>query len=241
MPFLDKLLIKGETQKVVYVDRKVDLAPPKTVLYFPGSLRKDHTIYDLSPYVNHGTINGATWVRLPSGLWSLNFDGGDDFISVANSASLLDFTTVCTFLVWFYWDDATNGAAIISRDATFSYFLGAYLGTHATAPRKLTWGKNGSDEILSTIQLSTGQYYCLGVDHNGPTNQIYINGVLDISVGGKGDFAARGTAAMLVGKHTTPAGWWLDGKVALVSAYPTVFSAATHLSFFQQTRHLFGV
>lgn len=59
----------------------LDLAPP---LYYPSSLSK---IYDRSPFSNHGTITGATWKRLPSGLWLLNFDG-DDSIDCGDPVAL---------------------------------------------------------------------------------------------------------------------------------------------------------
>ncbi|MFC2001798.1 LamG domain-containing protein [Chloroflexota bacterium] len=42
-------------------------------------------IYDRSPYGNHGAITGATWTRLPSGLWVLAYDGNDDKVDTGTS------------------------------------------------------------------------------------------------------------------------------------------------------------
>src|SRR3990167_10553439 len=48
--------------------------------------------FDRSRYQNHGTITGATWKRLPSGVWVMSFDGTDDNILLP-TVSALDPTT----------------------------------------------------------------------------------------------------------------------------------------------------
>jgi len=52
-------------------------SPPELgcVLYLSGLPNSGSKIHDRSPYGNHGAITGATWQRLPSGLWCLSFDG----------------------------------------------------------------------------------------------------------------------------------------------------------------------
>ena len=47
--------------------------PNNSVYYCPGLEGGGTTLWDYSNNGNHGTITGATWVRLPSGLWSLGF------------------------------------------------------------------------------------------------------------------------------------------------------------------------
>jgi len=46
------------------------------------------TIYDVSGQGNHGTITGATWTRLPSGLWAQSFDGTADYVDCGNATNL---------------------------------------------------------------------------------------------------------------------------------------------------------
>ncbi len=62
--------------------------PIGCVLDLPGLPGAGNKIYDRSPYGNHGTITGAVWKRLPSGLWVLNFDGSDDRVDCGDDPSL---------------------------------------------------------------------------------------------------------------------------------------------------------
>ena len=67
------------------LDRDIDeliFDPPElgSVLYLTGLPCGGSKIYDRSPYGNHGTITGATWKRLPSGLWYLDLDALDDYV-----------------------------------------------------------------------------------------------------------------------------------------------------------------
>jgi len=49
------------------------------VLYLPFMEGTGSSVHDLSKYHNNGTITGATWTQLPSGIWVLSFDGVDDY------------------------------------------------------------------------------------------------------------------------------------------------------------------
>ena len=75
--------------------------PPELgcVLFLPGLPWSSSKIHDRSPYGNHGTITGATWKRLPSGLWYLSFDGIDDYVSLGTSASL-NLVDDFTMMAW---------------------------------------------------------------------------------------------------------------------------------------------
>uniref|UniRef100_A0A6M3KMJ4 Uncharacterized protein n=1 Tax=viral metagenome TaxID=1070528 RepID=A0A6M3KMJ4_9ZZZZ len=55
-------------------------APANSVLYLTGYPPLGSTIYDRSGQDNDGTITGATWVRLPSGLYGISYDGTDDLV-----------------------------------------------------------------------------------------------------------------------------------------------------------------
>jgi hypothetical protein len=65
--------------------------------------------YDYSPYANHGTITGATWERLPSGVCVNSFDGTDDTLSLPDLRSY--FTDSATFITWIKLDVQTPPAA----------------------------------------------------------------------------------------------------------------------------------
>ena len=78
--------------------------PPELgcALYLPGLPGGGSKIYDRSPYGNHGSITGAAWTRLASGLWVLSFDGLDDYIEKTGFTPDLQATADFTILMWIY-------------------------------------------------------------------------------------------------------------------------------------------
>lgn len=65
---------------------------PGCVLYLPGLPGSGTKIYDFSGQGNTGTITAALWKRLPSGLWCLDFDGTDDYVTFTQINCAADFT-----------------------------------------------------------------------------------------------------------------------------------------------------
>lgn len=57
-----------------------------TVLSLPGLPGGSNKIHDRSPYGYGATITGASWKRLFSGLWYLDYDGIDDRVVVGTKA-----------------------------------------------------------------------------------------------------------------------------------------------------------
>ncbi len=96
-----RTLIDREVNKLVFSP-----PDPGCVLYPSGLPGGSSKIYDRSPYGNHGTITGATWKRLPSGLWYLDFDGSDDKIACGSNSSLLP--DAFTVLAWVKPSTDTN-------------------------------------------------------------------------------------------------------------------------------------
>ncbi len=92
-------------------------APPVgCVLHLSGLPGGGNKIYDRSPYGNIGTITGAVWKRLPSGLWYLDYDGSDDKVVIANESNF-DFTDTITIIMWVKPGTQTTAyAAIISKE-----------------------------------------------------------------------------------------------------------------------------
>jgi len=76
------------------------------VLFLSGLPGSSSKIYDRSPYGNHGTITGATWKRLPSGLWYLDYDGTDDYVNCGDDTSLL--ADILTIETWYQYHAGNN-------------------------------------------------------------------------------------------------------------------------------------
>ena len=114
----------------------IDLSTPPIgcVLDLPGLPGGGNKIYDRSPYGNIGTIIGATWLRTPSGLWVLSFDGSDDYVD-CGSGSSLDITGGITVEVWAKCDGAT-GSVSIAHD-----------------PQNKEGGLGGANEVSSIMTI----------------------------------------------------------------------------------------
>lgn len=78
--------------------------PAGSVLYLDGYPPNGTTIYDKSGNGNNGTITGATWVRLRSGLWGLNH-AGEQYVSCGNLGA---FPATGTIKIWFKPDPVEN-------------------------------------------------------------------------------------------------------------------------------------
>ena len=85
----------------------LDLGSPK----YPPRVAAAPTRYwfDRSRYRNNGTIIGAIWKQLPSGVWVMQFDGTDDVVTIASNAVLAPGTSDFSILVWTKVDSTGTG------------------------------------------------------------------------------------------------------------------------------------
>ncbi len=206
------------------------------VLYLPGMPGYGATIWDRSPYGNNGTITGATWVRLPSGLWVNSFIT-DDKITVTDAPSLRLATF--TLLTWLYWDTTTAGEAqfISSKNVThFELQIGALVtvGSIRAIPAGF-----GATNIDADNALVTG-WHLIGLTYTGTDTYVLVDGVekahRDSIVGG--DDLTADASNFTFGSRA--AALYLNGKLALIRL-STPISATQIAQIYQSERHLFGV
>ena len=57
------------------------------------------TLYDRSRFQNNGAMTDVTWVRLPSGLWVMGFNGTTSIVNCGVGASLANLTPM-TLIEW---------------------------------------------------------------------------------------------------------------------------------------------
>lgn len=229
----------------ILVDREdLVFSPPELgcVLCLPGLPGGGSKICDRSPYGNHGTITGATWVRLPSGLWCLSFDGTDDYVATGYKASLNPTIAVSIEL----WVKAGSIAG-------YPYFNGRGYFTQgfnfSLSDSKIYFWIKTTDGILTVASVSTLNtdvfYHIVGTyDSAGGSNnmKVYINGALDAQdtlTGTIVPFTAYSMGTYM--GRADIAGSYFDGLLALVCLYNRALTALEVGNHFNREKHLFGV
>ena len=213
--------------------------PIGTVLYLPGLPGDGSRIYDRSPYGNQGTITGAVWTRLPSGLWVLSFDGIDDKVTITNAPSL-NITDELTIEFW-----------VKSTTVGWGYGIGKPVITNnPTNYRFYTIDQNLRFHYFSTIHqtYATGNVITAGWQQVVVAMKftisivIYRNGVALSGTWSEGDGTAVGianTQNLLIDRafNTT----CKADQIGLVRIYNRTLSATEIASHYNQERRLFGV
>ncbi len=199
----------------------------------------DSKIYDRSPCGSVGTMVGATWVRLPSGLWCLSFDGNDDYVDCGDKASL-KIAGDLTLEVWANPQAIGTNPTIISNQdgGTSGYTLAVTTG------RKIALRHNGLDTPAMTTDelVETGRWYHLVGMYSGSEGKlkIFINGKLSKQVNTSGTPAAA-TYSLKIGRYGASGAEYFDGYIALARVYNQALSALQIQNHFYREKHIFGV
>jgi hypothetical protein len=130
---------------------------------------------DASGSSNNGTISGATWTAGRFGQ-ALSFDGVNDMVSVADSASL-DLSTGMTLQVWLQ-PRALGGyttAILKERPSHLAYALYANTDTDR-ASAEVAVATNL--DTRSTLQLPLNTWSHVAATYDGAALRLYVNGVL---------------------------------------------------------------
>ncbi len=224
------------------------------VLWLPGQDDpRSATIRDRSGKGNNGTITGTTWARLPSGLWSLRYDG-NDYINIDIAVNDLAATIKGTWMSWVKLDDATPAAqsmiiAFGDTDAAeyifFSISTTGLLRAGLSDASVNVWALN-----TSAAAISDGIYVHVALVQNGTAPILLVNGVQVaqtftaeinktrwFSVCTGLDNGRIGCINYNLGGNT---GFLTNGNTALTKLINTNLTVTQVLGIVQQERHLFG-
>ena len=213
------------------------------VLWLPGEGDPYGSIItDRSGKRNNGTITGATWTRLPSGLWGLDFDGADDLVSCGYTGIVAGITPTC--MAWVIPDTGYGEATprimshnISAENGGMGY---AYI-TAATGIPSVTWKTVlGNCTAVSSVAVSVGVPTLVGWDYDNDYAHIYVNGAL------KGTSAQVTSTLLATGANilwgcNQPTDRAYNGRIYWQRIILSVLTAAQHAEVFNRERSLFGV
>jgi len=213
--------------------------PANSVLYLPGYPPLGATIRDFSGQGNHGTISGATWTRLSSGLWCLSFDGTDDEVGFGNILALTDLTIE----LWEY-HTSDKYQYILSKAQGTGYernYLVHKLDTNVVRFTRC----NGVDDVYNldtTVVASINTWNYIVITEISKAVSIYINAGTPKT----GSYALTVTSTQnpltigfCAGDDTLTRHF--IGNIGLCRIYNRALSPAEITSHYNQERHLFGV
>lgn len=219
------------------------LIPPPlgTVLSLTGLPGGSNKAHDRSPYGNVGNIIGATWIRLPSGFWYLDFDGSDDRVNIPASPSLDigNDNESYSILAWLNSSDTTSEIAL--RAGTGSSYAGQLEKLNGGKIRFVVWDGVNVPLIDTDTVVADGGWHLVGAVRNGSSDQllIYLDGVQDATPVTDTAGDARDTSGVSIGYDGS--GFWFTGGIARVRIFNRALSALEIQNIFSQEKHQFGV
>jgi len=218
------------------------LNPPELgcALYLPGLPGGGSKIHDRSPYANSGTIAGATWRRLPSGLWYLDFDGTDDYATIPHSDSVSFSGTEMTAIAWICPGAWGNDGTILRKGSygavgTTGYFLDINDGTEFRAQ---LYGVTGGSATHSVSGCDLNVWIRLAVVYDGSKLSFFVNKGRMTYQDATGNVATN-SADLLIGSEA-PSDDQFQGGIALVRLYNRAVSRSALDQGYQREKHLFG-
>jgi hypothetical protein len=155
------------------------------------------TARDSSGFANHGSISGATRVSGGKHGKAMRFDGSNDIVTVADSASL-DLKTGMTLEAWVRPTALSTYRPVIVKtrgSSSFSYMLYA----HDETKRPSGWIRTSADRTTnSTAALPTSTWSHIAVTYDGASLRFFVNGVQNRSKAFTGSLAV-GTGSLRIG------------------------------------------
>ena len=183
------------------------------------------TATDSSGQSNPGTlVNGAA--RTASGKIgrAIDFDGVNDYVSVADANSL-DLTTGMTLEAWVQLDTVSSWRTAILKEKPGSDIYALYASNSANAPQgEVITGTGAVVKTGAPPPLTAGTWTHLAVTYDGTTLRVFQNGAQSAAIAGTGSIQTS-TGALRIGGNLIW-GEYTDGRIDEVRVYNRALSAA---------------
>jgi hypothetical protein len=179
---------------------------------------------------NAGTVLGATRVAGMRGN-ALQFDGVDDWVTVADAASL-DLTSGMTLQAWVKPGAMTGWETVLLKErgaGDFAYGLYAHDGGAqpggAPVPSGNVRAGGGHQTLRGSSELPPGVWTHVATTYDGVNQRLFINGVEVASRPQSGLIAVSG-GALRIGGNGSFAGEFFEGALDEVRIYNRALTAA---------------
>ena len=206
---------------------------------YPGS---GTVVTNIAPSLDSTNTGAATNMTFsPEGNGSFNLDGTDDYISIADNATL-DLPDNFTISMWF------NGDSCNPNDLMMHRFNGYGMGydtnfVSGTDNKLHAYIYNGSSwiSVSTTTQPSSGIWYCMTMTYDGSNLKVYLNGVLE-GTQSTGTGPAAGTAPLTIGTYVgSIVPYAFQGKIASYKIYTQTLLAEEILQNYNSQKGRFGL
>jgi hypothetical protein len=208
-----------------------------TVLSLAGLPGGGNKIQDRSSYGHNGTIVGASWVRLPSGLWCLRYDGVDDRVEIAHHSGL-NIGDRITIKFWVRFTTVGATQTLLDKDWTTAWDIHLWSTNRANARFQIGGSTVECHAPPANFTAAVDTWYHWVVRFDGSFLKIFVDA-------GEVDSDA-GSGAIGTNTHDLRIGENLSGSVdfhgdmALIEIVNGAWSAMEIQSSFDREKHLFG-
>ncbi len=218
----------------------VDGIPESTLaLYCPSLQGRGARWLDRSQYANHGTISGATWTRLPSGLWVLSFNGTTDKVDWGADSSLgLVTGGAITLMVWIKPTTLPTYLKLLGRGVGSTDYIFSALSSGALRVYLDSDAKSTAAGVVSALV-----WQLAGFTWDGSGDGLircYVNGAKVFTAAAAITTIATGSYSLTT--SGTEGGFsWYNGLMGIPREIKRLYSDTEMLRAFTRERHLVGV
>ena len=191
-------------------------------------------VADSSVAKNHGTASGATWSSAGRFGSALSFDGVNDWVTVADAASL-DLSSGMTVEAWVRPTVLGRWRTIAAKERSGGIVYALQASQDTSRPLGQV-DIGGERNAVGSASLPLNAWSHLATTYDGATVRLYVNGALAVSLPFAGAMPASTGPLRLGGNGVW--GEWFAGLIDEVRVYNRALSASRDPAGLTDTRRL---